>query len=201
MRERLPRLLIATRNRDKLEEIRSILGDSSQDFVSLLDFPELEEIVESGATLEENAFIKARTAFEKTGIPSIGDDTGLEVDVLGGRPGVYSSRYAGEKATYSQNVDKLLREMEGVPARKRRARFRCVAAVAGPGFEKSVDGVCEGIILETRRGDGGFGYDPVFFVSETGRTFAEMSLADKNAISHRGRAFRAMAELVKKLSI
>ncbi|MBN2321825.1 MAG: XTP/dITP diphosphatase [Acidobacteria bacterium] len=197
----MSRLLIATRNRDKLEEIRSILGDSSQDFVSLIDFPDMGEIVESGATLEENAFIKARAAFQRTGIPSIGDDTGLEVDALDGRPGVYSSRYAGENATYSRNVDKLLSEMKGVPPAERTARFRCVAALVGPGFEQSVDGVCEGVILEARRGDGGFGYDPVFFVQETGRTFAEMSLADKNGISHRGRAFRAMAELLKKLAV
>jgi XTP/dITP diphosphohydrolase len=201
MAARLSRILIATRNRDKLEEIRSILGASSRDFISLLDFPELGEIIESGATLEDNAFIKAGTAFEKTGIPAIADDTGLEVDALGGRPGVYSSRFAGEKATYSENVEKLLREMKGVPSAKRSAKFRCVAAVVGPGIEQSVDGVCEGTILEARRGEGGFGYDPVFWVPEIGMTFAEMSLSDKNAVSHRGRAFRAMAELLKELSI
>ena len=192
------RLVLATRNADKLVEIRGILGLRDGELKSLLDFPEFAEIEETGSTLEENALIKAVEGFRMTATPCIADDTGLEVDSLNGAPGVYSSRYAGENATYADNVRKLLAVMKDVPPEKRSARFRCVAALKAEGREEWVEGTCEGVILTERRGTGGFGYDPVFFVPEIGKTMAEMSPGEKNAISHRGRAFRKMAEALKR---
>lgn len=192
------RLVLATRNADKVREIQAILGLQDGQLVSLLDYPHFADIEETGGTLEANALIKAREGFRMTGTPCIADDTGLEVDALGGAPGVYSSRYAGETATYAENVRKILSVMKDVPAGKRTARFRCVVALKAEGREEWVEGACEGVILTEPRGAGGFGYDPVFFVSELGKTLAEMTLAEKNAISHRGRAFRAMAEVLRK---
>ena len=142
---------------------------------------------------------KACTAFQETGLPSLADDSGLEVDFLKGAPGVFSSRFAGEHATYDENNEKLLRLLEGVPDAKRIARFRCVVAYVDDRQEHCVEGVSEGIILEARRGGGGFGYDPIFFLPEQGRTFAEMTRDQKNAISHRGRAFRRMGEFLSTL--
>jgi XTP/dITP diphosphohydrolase len=187
-------MLLATRNADKVSEIRGILRLPEEALASLRDFPEIPEIEETGLTLEENALIKAREAHRLTGLPSLADDTGLEVDALGGAPGVYSSRYAGPGATYADNVTRLLRAMEGVPPGRRGARFRCVVALKDGAREEWVDGILEGEILTGARGSGGFGYDPVFFIPGAGRTLAEMSIGDKNALSHRGLAFRRMAE-------
>jgi XTP/dITP diphosphohydrolase len=192
------RLVLATRNADKVAEIREILDLRNGELKSLLDFPDLRDIEETGRTLEANALIKAREGFRMTGTPCLADDTGLEVDALGGAPGVYSSRYAGEAATYADNVRKILSVMKDVPEGKRSARFRCVVALKAEGREEWVEGACEGVILPEPRGAGGFGYDPVFFVPETGKTLAEMSLDEKNAISHRGMAFRGMAEVLRK---
>jgi XTP/dITP diphosphohydrolase len=192
------RLVLATRNADKVREIRGILGLRDGEFESLLDYPDFPDIEETGVTLEENALIKAAAGFRMTGIPCIADDTGLEVDALGGAPGVYSSRYAGENATYADNVRKILQAMKEVPDGKRSARFRCVVALKAGSREEWVEGACEGVILTQPRGGGGFGYDPVFFVPEIGKTLAEMTLTEKNAVSHRGRAFRAMAEKLKR---
>ena len=192
------RLVLATRNADKVAEIRGILGLRNGELKSLLDFPEFEEIEESGSTLEENAMIKAAVGFRMTDTPCLADDTGLEVDWLDGAPGVYSSRYAGEGASYAENVRKLLLTMKDAPPEKRSARFRCVVALKGPSAEEWVDGTCEGVILTEPRGRGGFGYDPVFFIPEVGKTMAEMSAEEKNALSHRGRAFRKMAEVLKR---
>jgi XTP/dITP diphosphohydrolase len=156
------------------------------------------EVEETGATLEDNARLKAVALVEATGLPAIADDTGLEVDALGGAPGVMSSRYSGEHASYDDNVSKLLAELDAAGARDRkdrRARFRTVAMACFPGGREVVaHGVVEGTIAEARRGRGGFGYDPVFVPDGgDGRTYAEMSLAEKNARSHRARAFRALA--------
>jgi len=193
------RVVLATANPDKAAEIVALVADTVGDRVELVARPaSVGEVEESGDTLEENARIKASALVEATGLPAIADDTGLEVDALGGAPGVYSSRYAGEHATYDDNVAKLLLELDAagaVGAGGRRARFRTVAMACFPGGREVVaHGVVEGTIAAARRGSGGFGYDPVFVPDGgDGRTYAEMSSAEKNARSHRARAFRALA--------
>ena len=183
------KLVLATHNRDKVRELAHALLGLPYDVRSLDDFGPWPEVEETGVTLEENALLKADAAVEHFGLLALADDTGLEVDALGGAPGVYSSRYAGIGVSYADNVRKLVREMAGVPAEKRTARFRCVIAVVEPtGRRITVDGVCEGTILDAPRGEGGFGYDPVFLVPELGKTFAELSLEEKRTVSHRGRA-------------
>lgn len=185
--------VLATANPDKAREIQAILGDA----VVLLPRPEsVPEVEETGTTLLENARLKARALAEATGRPAIADDTGLEVDYLGGRPGVYSSRFAGESATYAANVEKLLVELTGIEEAGRTARFRTVAIARWPdGTEVSAEGVIDGSIAVSARGTAGFGYDPVFVpAGEGGRTFAEMAPEEKDRVSHRGRAFRALAE-------
>lgn len=191
---RVERVVLATANADKAREIVAIVAAACGDSIVLLPRPpEVPEVEETGETLEENALLKADALAAATGLPALADDTGLEVDALGGVPGVYSSRYSGQHATYAENVAKLLREMSG--ATDRRARFRTVAALSVPGGEPLLaEGAVEGEIAADARGAGGFGYDPVFVPAGAGgRTFAEMELAEKNAWSHRGRAFRAMA--------
>ena len=224
------RLVVATRNRDKLVEIRRALEGLSIELVSIADFPGVPEVEEDGATLEDNAIKKATSAARATGLAVIADDTGLEVEALGGAPGVFSARYAGEGASYEDNCRRLLREMEVVPLEKRGARFRCVIALAGlplspstgsgqalPSFTRGegsfskspslegrgqgegddvilIEGVCEGRITTDPRGSQGFGYDPVFEIPELGKTFAELSLTEKNQISHRGRALNALRQ-------
>ncbi len=189
-------MILATRNADKVAEIRRILRLPPEGLASLLDFPEISEIEENGLTLEDNALIKARESHRRTGLPSLADDTGLEVEALGGAPGVFSSRYAGPGASYADNLRKLLAAMEGVPQGKRQARFRCVVALKAGAREEWVEGTLDGVILTEARGTGGFGYDPAFFIPTAGKTLAEMSMDEKNAVSHRGAAFRRMAELL-----
>ena len=156
---------------------------------SLAEFPGAPEVVEDGATYRENALKKARSAAKFTGIPALADDTGLEVDELGGQPGLYSARFAGEGCTFQDNVRKLLHLLDGVPAERRGARFVCVIALVAPGGrEKVVEGELRGRITDRQAGGGGFGYDPVFYVPEVGRTLAELTADEKNRISHRGRA-------------
>jgi XTP/dITP diphosphohydrolase len=187
------RLVLATANRDKVREIADALSD-----FELVPRPEdVPEVDETAETLEGNARLKADALCTATGEPAVADDTGLEVESLGGRPGVYSARFAGPGATYAHNVAKLLQELDG--ADNRRARFRTVAFVKFPdGSEVVADGVVDGNIAREARGDEGFGYDPVFVPDDgDGRTFAEMSLAEKQKVSHRGRAFRALAELLR----
>lgn len=186
----------ATGNPDKLREIVAILGDE----IELLARPEgLAEPAENAATLEGNARIKALCVVEATGLSAIADDTGLEVDALGGDPGVRSARFAGESASYADNVSLLLERLEGVAASERTARFRTVALALWPdGREIIAEGIAEGSIAASPQGSNGFGYDPVFISADgNGRTLAEMSSIEKNAISARGRAFR---DLMKKLS-
>lgn len=188
-------LYVSTQNRDKLRELRQLLGE---DVELRHPSPEDPEVEETGDTLWDNALLKARAGFERSGLPTIADDTGLEVDALDGRPGVYSSRYAGEEATYEDNVRKLLTELDGVPAEKRTARFRSTIAYIDGERTERFDGVLEGEILTERRGDNGFGYDPVFLPEDGDRTLAEMDAGAKNAISHRGRALRAFVDWWRK---
>ncbi|MDQ1439352.1 MAG: XTP/dITP diphosphohydrolase [Acidimicrobiaceae bacterium] len=187
------RLVLATANPDKVGEIADALGTAFE----LLPRPEsVGEVDETGTTLEDNARLKARALMEATGEAAVADDTGLAVDALDGQPGVYSSRYAGEGATYADNVAKLLSALEGVPADRRTARFVTVAMVCfADGREVAAVGEVRGVIATEARGEQGFGYDPVFVPDECGgRTFAEMTLEEKSAVSHRGRAFRQLAE-------
>ena len=190
------RLVLASANPDKVREIAAVLGDALD--VELLPRPpEVPDVVEDGETLLDNARLKARALVAATGTAAVADDTGLEVDALGGAPGVYSARYAGEGVTYADNVTKLLADLAALPdgGGERRARFRTVALVTFPdGGEIWAEGAVEGSISDGAKGDGGFGYDPVFVPSDgDGRTFAEMSAAEKHDVSHRGRAFRALA--------
>lgn len=191
-------LVLATRNKDKIEEMRSALEPFDITLKSTYDFPDLEEVVEDRDTLEGNALKKARYVFQQTGLPSLADDTGLEVAALGGRPGVYSARYAGEKATYQQNVDKLLEELKEVPPAKRKAQFRTVIALLTGDEPKTFEGICRGEITAEERGDGGFGYDPVFRPLDCEQTFAELSLQVKNEISHRGKAIAGFVRWLRQ---
>jgi len=194
------RLVLATANPDKAAEIIAILGAEG---VALSPRPaDVPDVEETGDTLVDNARLKARAIADATGEPAVSDDTGLEVDALAGAPGVYTARYAGENATYADNVAKLLVELNGVQAPDRRARFVAVAFAAFPdGTEIWAEGVVEGTIAPEPRGTDGFGYDPVFVPSEgDGRTFAEMGSADKHVFSHRGRAFRSLAAMLGELA-
>ena len=186
-------LVLASANPDKVTEIAAILGDG----VDLRPRPvDLPDVVEDADTLEGNARLKAVAVCQAAGAGAVADDTGLEIDALGGAPGVYTARFAGEDASYADNVAKVLADLEGVPEGERGARFRTVALVRFPdGAEVIAEGVVEGTISTEARGDRGFGYDPVFIPADgDGRTFAEMSAEEKHAVSHRGRAFRALAD-------
>jgi len=193
------RLVLASANPDKVAEIAAVLADALD--VELLPRPaDVPDVVEDGATLLDNARLKARALVAATGFPAVADDTGLEVDALGGAPGVYSARYAGEGVTYADNVTKLLAEMANRPDQggERTARFRTVALAAFPdGSELWAEGAVDGVIAVQAAGGGGFGYDPVFIAGGSGgRTFAEMTPDEKHAISHRGRAFRSLAAIL-----
>ena len=193
------RILAATGNPDKLREIRRVLIGTSWEVVGLNEVPAYPEPIEDAETLAENALIKAREGFRRTGLLTLADDTGLETDALNGRPGVWSARYAGPNATYEDNVKLLLEELADVPAERRTARFRTVMALVGADVERTWEGVAEGVILAEKQGANGFGYDPVFWSPELGRTFAEAGLDEKNEVSHRGRALRLLAAELEKL--
>jgi XTP/dITP diphosphohydrolase len=187
------KLVLATANPDKAREIAGLLPGHE-----VVARPaSVGEVAEDADTLEGNARLKARAVAAATGEPAVADDTGLEVDALDGRPGVFAARYAGENASYADNVAKLLAELDGVD--DRRARFRTVALLAFPdGREIVADGHVDGVIAHSPRGEGGFGYDPVFVPDGSrGRTYAELTLDEKQAISHRGRAFRALAAKIR----
>ncbi|MEC7729729.1 MAG: RdgB/HAM1 family non-canonical purine NTP pyrophosphatase [Candidatus Neomarinimicrobiota bacterium] len=185
-------LVLATHNPDKQAEMNAVLSDLGLDVIGLDQYPEIDDIPENGTTLLENALIKARAVHLKTGFPALADDTGLEVDALHGAPGVYSARFAGEDATYQDNVKKLLSVMAGVSKQNRTARFRTVVALIDSDTELWTEGIIEGLIIREQRGAGGFGYDPIFEAADTGKTFSEMSAAQKNEISHRARALQKM---------
>ena len=190
----LPELVVASANPDKVKEISSVLDG----LVTLIPRPDhVPDVVEDGDTLEDNARLKAQAILQATGIAALSDDTGLSVDALGGEPGVRSARYSGEDATYEENVEKLIQNLAGVPPRLRTARFKTVAMICYPdGSEIIATGVVEGMISESRKGDEGFGYDPVFIPYEgDGSSFAEMG-EEKHSISHRGRALRNLVEMI-----
>ena len=195
----MKRIVLATKNKGKIKEMRELLAPMNIEVLSLADFSPVDDAEENGATFAENAMLKARYYFAHTGTLCLADDSGLEVDALGGRPGVYSARYSGEDATDAANNAKVLREMEGIEKDKRTARFRCAMALVGEGVELTTDGTCEGTLLTEERGQGGFGYDPIFYVPKFDRTLAEMSSEDKNSISHRGAAVRKMADLIAEM--
>ncbi|GBL38874.1 MAG: XTP/dITP diphosphatase [Nitrospira sp.] len=193
-------LVLATRNRHKVEELVALLGGLGIRIRTLDEFPHAPEVVEDGITCEANAVKKARAIAEFTGLPAVADDTGLEVDALGGRPGVYAARYAGEGATYEDNCQKLLQELAGVPRERRTARFLTVAAIALPSDEvKVAQGLLDGVIAEEASGTLGFGYDSLFFVPELGKTLAQLSADHKNRISHRAKAFIQAKDLLQEM--
>ena len=191
-------IVIATHNPDKKKEIMIALRELGVNILSLDSFPEIGEIEETGSTLLENSLIKARTVSAVTGKPAIADDTGLEVDALNGAPGIYSARYAGINVSYEDNVRKLLSEMSSFDMDSRTARFRTVVSFHSSNEELWTEGVIEGSITMNAIGKGGFGYDPVFRVKKTGKTFAEMTRQEKNRISHRGLALEKMCQLLKE---
>jgi XTP/dITP diphosphohydrolase len=190
------KIVLATRNPDKIREIKQILKDELVSIDSLLDYVHLPEIIEDGLTLEENARKKARLVHEWTRLPAVADDTGLEVEVLGGSPGIYSSRYAGENATYEDNVKKLLHQMEPFPLELRKARFRTVVFWVNSKQEIMAQGVLNGYITNIARGKLGFGYDPIFMIENKMKTLAELTLQEKNKISHRGKAFKQLRRIL-----
>lgn len=187
--------MLATANKDKIEELKPMFVNLGMEVLSTYDFPDLEEVVEDADTLAGNALKKARYIHKMTGLPALSDDTGLEVEVLNGAPGVYSARYAGEHATYADNVDKLLAEMTGKSDRK--AHFKTVAALVTGAGEYTFEGMCDGEILHERAGSSGFGYDPVFKPAGFDKSFAELSLQTKNEISHRGRAVQKVLQFLE----
>jgi len=194
------RLVLATHNDHKVTELSKMLEDLDVEILSVRDLPDLPDVIEDGETLEANAVKKATAISAATGLPALADDTGLEVEPLGGEPGVFSARYAGPGATYDDNNRKLLAALEGVPAERRRAVFRCVVAVALPGGGvRTVEGRTAGSIIDVPRGRMGFGYDPIFLPDGSTRTYAEMTQTEKNSISHRGKAVRAARGLVEEL--
>lgn len=189
-------LVIASQNPHKIQELQEILNPLGISVRSTKDYPHLREVDEDQNTLEGNALKKARYVSKETGLPALSDDTGLEVKALGGAPGVYSARYAGEKATYQDNVDKLLAAL--AHKEERTAQFRTVVAFVAGKEEYTFEGVCEGNILSQPKGDKGFGYDPVFKPKGYDQTFAELDSTVKNSISHRGRAVDKFLEFLKK---
>lgn len=198
------KLVLASRNRHKIREIEAVLRGCGIDNVELLSLDDIGysgEIEENGITFEENAVIKAKTAADM-GYIAIADDSGLEVEALDGRPGVYSARYAGEPCNDENNNNKLLSELSDVPDEKRGARFVSVIAFIDPGNSENsftVRGECPGIIIRERRGNDGFGYDPLFYLPELGKTYAQISTEEKNAVSHRGKSMRLFARRFAEL--
>lgn len=193
------KLVFATGNEGKMREIREILQDLDVEIFSLKEADIQMDAEENGATFEENALIKAKAAAEHTDAIVLADDSGLEIDYLGGEPGVYSARYLGEDTSYRIKNQNLIDRLEGVPEEKRTARFVCViAAVLPDGRTLTSRGIIEGVIGTEERGEGGFGYDPIFFLPEYGCSTAELSMEQKNEISHRGKALREMKEKLRR---
>ena len=195
------KIVIATRNRHKAVELQTLLHGAGYDVVRLDDFDpdgKIPEVEETGTTFKENAFLKAHAVAKATGLPSIADDTGLEVDALGGAPGIFSARYAGENCTYEDNVKKLLRNLSDIAEDRRTARFKTVAVYVHKETELSAEGVVEGLITEKEEGFGGFGYDPVFSVLYMKKTYAQLADEEKNRVSHRGKAIRSLIEKLRE---
>jgi XTP/dITP diphosphohydrolase len=200
--EAVRRLVLATRNTAKLAELRRIVAATSDgvELVGLADVPAYDEVPETGATFADNALLKAREAVAHTGLPAVADDSGLTVDALNGMPGVLSARWAGGHGDDAANLQLVLDQVHDVPDERRGAAFVCAAALVLPdGVERVVYGQVDGILLRAPRGTGGFGYDPIFLPHGESRTTAEMSPAEKDAISHRGKAFRELAKHIAEL--
>jgi XTP/dITP diphosphohydrolase len=197
----IDQIILATHNPDKRVEIAALLSDLGITVRSLAEFPQAPVVVEDGTTCEANAIKKAKVIADYTGLMAVADDTGLEVDALGGRPGVHAARYAGAHVSYEDNWKKLLRELDGVPMEQRGARFLTVVAIARPSVQQvdTVEGVLNGVIAQCPAGTGGFGYDPVFFVPELGKTLAELLPSEKNRISHRAQAFAKAKAVLQQL--
>lgn len=191
-------LVLASRNEGKIEELRATLAPLNINLTSALEYPELKEVTEDRDTLEGNAIKKAQYVYQQTGLPALADDTGLEVDALDGRPGVYSARYAGETASAQDNIEKLLVDLAGVERADRTARFRTVLSLFTDAGAETFEGVCEGEILKTPSGSKGFGYDPVFRPLAYEKTFAELDANVKNHISHRGKAIQLFYDWIKE---
>lgn len=195
------KIILATQNQGKVRELRELLVNEAIEVLSLLDIPAWEDVEENGVTFADNAALKAREAVWRTGLIALADDSGLEVDALDGAPGVYSARYAGEPKDDERNIDKLLHNLETIPEGQRTARFRCALVVATPfGEEYLTEGAVQGRILTKRRGTDGFGYDPVFYLPEFARTMAELTLTEKNTLSHRAQAFRKAIPILQELN-
>ncbi len=195
----MKKIVIASSNKHKISEISIKIQPFFNEILSLTDFPEIGEIIEDGNTIEENSFIKSRTAFEHTKIASIADDTILEVDALNGDPGLFTARYAGENATYEENMTKLLERMDGIEDSYRTARFRTIISYVDGKDDFHVEGSIEGKILNNRVGNNGFGYDPIFYSAELNLSLAEMDSDQKNKISHRGLAIKKFASKIQQL--
>lgn len=194
------RVIIATKNRGKAKEFQHMFAPYGYEVQTLLDLPHIEDVEETGVTFEENAILKAETVAGELGALVIADDSGLAIDALEGRPGVYSARYAGEEKSDEANMAKVLGELESVEESDRTARFYCVLAIAGPDMKaKTVTGSCEGMILREKRGTNGFGYDPIFFVPSLGKTMAELTQDEKSQISHRGHALEKLGNMISDL--
>jgi XTP/dITP diphosphohydrolase len=195
----MKQVVLATRNPDKVNELLALFHGLGIEFLTLDSFPHTKDVDEDQDSLEGNALKKAREASHLTQLPALADDSGLEVHYLNGEPGVFSSRYAGPDASYASNRQKLLERMRGVPARRRGARFRCVLALVAPGrFEKTVEGTCLGSIIESPRGENGFGYDPIFVPSGYEMSLAEMDSSLKNTLSHRAKATMVMRQFLSE---
>jgi len=189
-------IILATHNRDKQKELSKSLNSKDVNILSLQNFPEIGEIIEDGETLTDNALIKAREVYRITGIPSISDDTGLEVNALDGDPGIFSARYAGKNCSYLDNINKILKNMSKIPIDFRGAQFKTIMVFVSEKMELVSEGSVKGLITKEAKGIGGFGYDPVFYIPEMMKTFAEMTIEEKNRISHRGIATRNMIDLL-----
>src|SRR6266699_6152098 len=191
-------LLLATSNPHKIEEFRAIFSDLPLRLLSLNDLQLDIEVEETGITVAENAELKARTYARSSGMLALADDSGLEIDALGGAPGVQSARYLGRQTSYEERFRRILEQLKGLPTEQRAARFRCAIALAEPsGYTRIVDGVIEGVIADSPRGEHGFGYDPIFLLPELGKTLAELAPELKNRISHRARAAQSARKLLE----
>jgi XTP/dITP diphosphohydrolase len=196
----MPKLLLATNNPGKLAEFQTLLAGCGWELVTPADLGVALSGEEVGQTCEENARMKALEAAEASGLWALADDSGLEVEALGNEPGPLSARFGGEEATYPEKMALLLERMRGVPPQKRKCRFVCVIAIAEPSAEvRLCQGACRGLVAEEPRGEGGFGYDPIFYLSDMARTMAQLSEDEKNAISHRGRAARMARQMLEEL--
>ncbi len=193
----MKKIFIASKNKGKIAEIKIYLSEFGYEIFSLLDMPDFQDIEETGKSFEENALLKAKTIFNIVKIPVLADDSGLEVDHIKGKPGIYSARYSGKNASDKSNNEKLLSELINVEFNERTARFRCVLCLYDGVSERYFEGVCEGNIINSPRGDDGFGYDPLFIPKGYSQTFAELGMDMKNKISHRGKALISLRKFLE----